>query len=132
MPGSRRREVIVVATLSLKKGVCLREAKAEVRDRVNAECGDPGRRAIRIKRLTRYNPAVAALPQDTDCVSLLADLEAGKNVGREAAATLRQIIADRDQLQGRLKDIGDFAHDRSTGPTVPDDLWEIRRMAYDL
>lgn len=34
--------------------------------------------------------------------------------------------------EARVKEIGDFAHDRSTGPAVPDDLWEIRRMAYGL
>ena len=30
-----------------------------------------------------------------------------------------------------LQAIGDLAHDRSTGPAVPDVLWEIRSMAYD-
>jgi hypothetical protein len=30
-----------------------------------------------------------------------------------------------------LRQIGDYAHDRSTGPAVPDALWEIRSMAYD-
>ena len=34
--------------------------------------------------------------------------------------------------EGLLKDIGDFAHDRSEGPTVHDDLWDVRRMAYEL
>lgn len=29
-----------------------------------------------------------------------------------------------------LREIGDFAHDRSTGPAVPDALWEVREMAY--
>lgn len=36
------------------------------------------------------------------------------------------------QLEKRLNDIGDFAHDRSKGPAIPDVLWEVRRMAYDL
>ena len=35
------------------------------------------------------------------------------------------------ELEAVLLDIGNYAHDRSTGPAVPDDLWEIRRMAYD-
>ena len=35
-------------------------------------------------------------------------------------------------LEGLLKDIGDFAHDRSSGPALQDDLWEVRRMAYEL
>lgn len=34
---------------------------------------------------------------DRDCVSLLADLDAGKPVQQEAAATLRRIIAERDE-----------------------------------
>lgn len=48
--------------------------------------------------------------------------------------SMGQAIADltreRDQLQDRLTDIGNFAHDKSTGPAVPDALWEVRRMAY--
>lgn len=36
-----------------------------------------------------------------------------------------------DFLVAALKDIGDWAHDRSTGPAIEDDLWEVRRMAYD-
>lgn len=34
---------------------------------------------------------------DTDCVSLLADLDAGKDCGLEAAATIRALINERDQ-----------------------------------
>ena len=34
------------------------------------------------------------------------------------------------ELESLLKSIGDYAHDRSTGPALPDDLWEVRRMAY--
>lgn len=40
--------------------------------------------------------------------------------------------ARAEAAEARLKDIGDWSHDRSTGPAIPDDLWEIRRMAYDL
>ena len=36
-----------------------------------------------------------------------------------------------DRLHDRLRQIGDRAHDASTGPAVPDVLWEIRGMAYD-
>ena len=35
------------------------------------------------------------------------------------------------EIEARLKEIGDYAHDRSTGPAVPDALWTIREMAYD-
>lgn len=44
---------------------------------------------------------------DTDCVSLLADLDAGKPVGREAAATIRSLIAEHpapDALRVALSD----------------------------
>jgi len=37
---------------------------------------------------------------------------------------------ERDELSDLLHEIGNFAHDRSTGPAVPDALWEVRRMAY--
>lgn len=36
-------------------------------------------------------------------------------------------IAD---LEDRLREIGDFAHEHSTGPAVPDALWTVREMAY--
>jgi DNA-directed RNA polymerase subunit RPC12/RpoP len=35
------------------------------------------------------------------------------------------------RLNGALEKIGDYAHDKSAGPAVPDALWEIRSMAYD-
>ncbi len=35
------------------------------------------------------------------------------------------------RLNRALESIGDYAHDKSTGPAVPDALWEIRSMAYD-
>lgn len=38
--------------------------------------------------------------------------------------------AARDEMSDLLLDIGNFAHDHSTGPAVPDALWEVRRMAY--
>lgn len=45
---------------------------------------------------------------------------------------LETLKAQLMDATGTLKDIGDFAHDRSTGPAVEDDLWEVRRMAYEL
>lgn len=39
--------------------------------------------------------------------------------------------AERDELHDLLRQIGDLAHAGSTGPAVPDSLWEIRCMAYD-
>lgn len=38
-------------------------------------------------------------------------------------------IAD---LEARLREIGDYAHEHSTGPAVPDALWTVREMAYEL
>lgn len=35
-----------------------------------------------------------------------------------------------DEANEMLARIGDFAHDKSAGPAVPDALWEIRSMAY--
>lgn len=35
------------------------------------------------------------------------------------------------RLNKALEAIGDYAHDKSTGPAVPDALWEVRSMAYD-
>lgn len=41
-------------------------------------------------------------------------------------------MADQiDRLHDLLRQIGDRAHDASTGPAVPDALWEIRGLAYD-
>ena len=39
-------------------------------------------------------------------------------------------IVDANKMLEALREIGDFAHDKSTGPEVPDALWEIRSMAY--
>lgn len=46
-------------------------------------------------------------------------------------ACVVELGSERDQLRDVLHRIGDVAHDASTGPAVPDVLWEIRRMAYD-
>ena len=35
-----------------------------------------------------------------------------------------------EELEDRLRAIGDFAHDHSTGPAAPDAMWEVRSMAY--
>jgi len=48
----------------------------------------------------------------------------------KAVAALSEAETRIDRLQSCLGDIGDFAHDRSTGPAVPDALWEVRDMAY--
>lgn len=52
-------------------------------------------------------------------------------------ARVRELEAERDAANARagdaeemLRRIGDYAHDKSTGPAIPDALWEIREMAY--
>lgn len=45
---------------------------------------------------------------------------------------LREEFAQRQDALAMLREIGDFAHDRSTGPAVEDGLWEVRRMAYEF
>ena len=58
-----------------------------------------------------------------------AAFEAGYKAAMAVSAEPRSDDADR--LREVLHRIGDMAHDASTGPAVPDVLWEIRRMAYD-
>lgn len=43
---------------------------------------------------------------------------------------VRRLQDEIDRLNTLIAEIGDFAHDASTGPAVPDALWEIRSMAY--
>ncbi|MCA3190955.1 hypothetical protein [Cupriavidus sp.] len=56
-------------------------------------------------------------------------------VSREAApapaAQAEGLEIALDAAHDALLSIGNFAHDKSTGPAVPDALWEIRSMAYD-
>lgn len=49
----------------------------------------------------------------------------------ETRAALDAKDAEIDRLHDLLLQIGGRAHDASTGPAVPDVLWEIRSMAYD-
>lgn len=63
------------------------------------------------------------------------ELQHDLSQARERIAQYTKAIGDlqlevkclREVLQG----IGDYAHERSTGPAVPDPLWEVREMAYD-
>lgn len=49
---------------------------------------------------------------------------------QQLAAMTIERDALRDGLHDKLIEIGNFAHDKSTGPAVPDALWEIRHMVY--
>lgn len=50
---------------------------------------------------------------------------------QDAATELRRLHAEIEAMRERLRNIGDYAHDHSTGPAVPDAMWEVRSMAYD-
>jgi hypothetical protein len=43
---------------------------------------------------------------------------------------IRRLQIECDRLNELLSEIGDMAHDASTGPAAPDVLWEIRSKAY--
>jgi|GEM_PF-1006584 len=64
-------------------------------DAAPINCNSLARLLDTIEALRAKPPAREDAQPDTDCVSLLADLDAGKPVGREAAATIRSLIADR-------------------------------------
>lgn len=60
-----------------------------------------------------------------------------RDMDRQSTERNRELIDERDAANARagaaeemLRQIGDYAHDKSTGPVVPDALWEIREMAY--
>lgn len=40
--------------------------------------------------------------------------------------------ADCNEQAQRLQDIGDYAHNESSGPAETDALWQVRAMAYGL
>ncbi len=49
----------------------------------------------------------------------------------EGFANLATALNERiDELENILCEIGEYSHDRSTGPAVPDELWHVRDMAY--
>ena len=56
----------------------------------------------------------------------------GQHGAEEPADTAARLalVTERDALRALLLKIGDYAHDHSTGPAVPDALWEVRSMAY--
>lgn len=52
-----------------------------------------------------------------------------------ARRAIKHILHLRLQLtasESRLREIGDKAHDLSTGPAVHDGYWDIRELAYEL
>lgn len=54
------------------------------------------------------------------------------NGGEVLAVMFDDALAPIEDLEDRLRAIGDFAHEHSAGPTVPDAMWEVRSMAYGI
>lgn len=71
-----------------------------------------------VERLERKiaNSGLALKAQTQNCETLRADVK-----------RLMGIIDEQNQA---LKEIGDYSHDKSQGPEIQDELWEVRRMAY--
>ena len=72
------------------------------------------------ERITRYSNS----PGDGLCAEAAEEMRRLDRVNAELVEAL-------DTTNAALEAIGDYAHDRSTGPAVWDPYWEIRAMAYD-
>lgn len=48
-----------------------------------------------------------------------------------AQQSYQSLCEEVELLRGVLLKIGNYAHDHSTGPAVPDAMWDIRAMAYE-
>lgn len=55
------------------------------------------------------------------------EAELGDWVKHDDHAALAARLAE---CEAKLHEIGDYAHEHSAGPTVPDHLWTVREMAY--
>lgn len=54
------------------------------------------------------------------------------NQYEDAMTEIKRLRAELINAEEKLREIGDYAHDHSTGPEVPDALWTVREMAYEL
>ena len=104
--------------LLFKDNALLRQVHADFR----RECGDTDA----ILRVLGLDPVNCR----TDGGSLKLVMLLGAIEHRDVMLK-RVADATIDRLHDRLRQIGDRAHDASTGPAVPDVLWEIRSLAYD-
>ena len=104
--------------LLFKDNALLRQVHADFR----RECGD----ADAILRVLGLDPVNCR----TDGGALKLAMISGALEHRDTMLK-RELEATIDRLHDRLRQIGDRSHDASTGPAVPDVLWEIRGMAYD-
>ena len=100
-----------------------REAKlTELVDRTLLAAGTTGERQVWFTR-----PEAASAVRKT-----LTDAE---TVYKRVCEGLIRHGAEMNQramrAEAALREIAELAHDKSTGPAVPDALWDVRRMAYD-
>ena len=49
-----------------------------------------------------------------------------------AIDVMREQVQRIELLENRLREIAEYAHNESTGPTWKDALWKIRELAYEL
>lgn len=49
----------------------------------------------------------------------------------EMLVEINRLREENERLSNLLHEIGDLAHEKSTGPTIQDGYWEIRRLAYE-
>lgn len=68
-----------------------------------------------------------------NAVSALCHTLIGARVRAERLVEERDAaLQEAKRLRDLLTQVAEYAHDRSTGPTVPDALWEVRQMAYEI
>ena len=65
-----------------------------------------------------------------DLPGVVDEVIAERDAARAECERLRAAAMRVELLESALRHIGDFAHARSTGPTVPDALWAVWGMAY--
>ena len=70
---------------------------------------------------------------DEEGIMVLTSREAIHEVSDTITALRKEVEelrAEHDDAQNALSEIGAYAHERSTGPAIPDEMWAIRDMAY--
>ena len=68
-----------------------------------------------------------------NAVSALCHTLIGSRVRAERLVEERDAAkAEAKRLRDLLTEIAEHAHQHSTGPAVPDVLWEVRQMAYEI
>lgn len=60
-----------------------------------------------------------------------ATIKAGAKRSRQRSKDMQKMQDQINSAKESIEAIAERAHAASTGPAVPDDLWDIRTMAYD-